>query len=46
MGSGQSLNDIDKGQVKAFKDLNLSISDISRRVNLSRKVLSYYLNNP
>ena len=46
MGSGKRLNDIEKGQIKAFKDLNLSISDISRRVNRSRKVIRRYLNDP
>ena len=46
MGSGKRLNDIEKRQIKAFKDLNLSISDISRRVNRSRKVIRRYLNDP
>ena len=46
MGSGKRLNDIEKGQIKAIKDLNLSISDISRRVNRSRKVIRRYLNDP
>ena len=45
-GSGKRLNDIEKGQIKAFKDLNLSISDISGRVNRSRKVTRCYLNDP
>ena len=30
---------------KAFKNLNLSISEISIRVNRSRKVISHYLNH-
>ena len=46
MDSGKRLNDIVKGQMNAFKDLNLSISDISRRVNRSRKILRCYLNDP
>ena len=46
MGSGKRLNDIEKGQIKAFKDLSLSILDISRRVNRSRKVIKRYLNDP
>ena len=47
MGSGKRLNDIEKGQIKAFKDFNLSISDdISRRVNRFRKVIRRYLNDP
>ena len=46
MGSGKRLNDIEKGQIKAIKDVNLSISDISRRVNRSRKVLRRCLNDP
>ena len=29
----------------AFKDLNLSISEISRKVNRSRKLISHYLNH-
>ena len=32
MGSGKRLNDIEKGQIKAIKDLNLSIPDISRKL--------------
>ena len=39
MGSGKRLNDIEKGQIKAIKDMNLSMSDISMRVNRSRKVI-------
>ena len=31
---------------KAIKDMNLSISDISMRVNRSRKVIRRYLNDP
>ena len=46
MGSGKRLNDIEKGQIKASKDLNLSISDISRRINRSRKVIRRCLNGP
>ena len=46
MGSGKRLNDIEKGQIKAIKDMNLSISDISRRVNRFRKVTRHYLNDP
>ena len=46
MSSGKRLNDIEKGQIKAFKDLNLSISDISMRVNRSRKIIRRYLNDP
>ena len=47
MDSGKRLNDIEKGQIKAFKNFNLSISDdISRRVNRSRKVIRCYLNDP
>ena len=43
MGSGKRLNDIENN---AIKDLNLSISDISRRVNRSRKIIRRYLNDP
>ena len=46
MGSGKRLNDIEKGQIKPFKDLNLSILEISRRINSSRKVISPHLNDP
>ena len=46
MGSGKSLNDIEKEQIKTFRDLNLSISEISRRVNCSGQVMSHYLNHP
>ena len=46
MGSGKRLNDIEKGQIKAIKDVNLSISDIFMRVNRSRKVIRRYLNDP
>ena len=46
MGSGKRLNDIEKGQIKVIKDLNLSISDISRRVIRSRKFIRRYLNDP
>ena len=46
MGSGKRLNDIEKGQIKAFKDWNLLISDISRRINRSRKIIRRYLNDP
>ena len=45
MGSGKRLNDTKNGQIKAFKDLNLSISDISRKVNRFRKVIRHYLND-
>ena len=45
MGSGKRLNDIEKGQIKAIKDLNLSIPDVSRKVNRSRKVVRRYLND-
>ena len=45
MGSGKRLNDTENGQIKAFKDLNLSISDISRKVNRFRKVIRHYLND-
>ena len=44
MGSGKRLNDIEKGQINAFKNLNLPISDIFRKVNRSRKVIRHYLN--
>ena len=37
---------LNKEFIKAFRDLNLSISDIFRRVNRSRKVMSRYLNDP
>ena len=46
MGSGKRLNDIEKGQIKAIKDVNLSISDIFMRVNRPRKVIRHYLNDP
>ena len=46
MSSGKRLNDIEKGQIKAFKGLNLSISYISMRVNRSRKIIRRYLNDP
>ena len=46
MDSGKRLNDIEKGKIRAFKDLNLSMSEISRRVNRSSKVISRYLNVP
>ena len=46
MSSGKRLNDIEKGQIKVFKDLNFSISEIFRKVNRSRKVIRHYLNDP
>ena len=46
MGSGKKLNDIEKVQIKAFKDLNLSISEISRRDNRSRNIISFHFLNP
>ena len=42
MGSGKRFYDIEKGQIKAFKDLNLSISEISGSGNCSRKIIFGY----
>ena len=42
MGSGKRLNGIEKVQIKAFKNLNLSTSEISRKVNRLRKVIYFH----
>ena len=39
MCSEKRLSDSEKEQIKAFKDLNLSILEIFSRVNRSRKVI-------
>lgn len=46
MPRGLSLNDIEKGKILAFKEEGLTISEISRKINRSRRVIQNFLKNP
>lgn len=44
MPSGKYLSEFEKGQITAFYEENLSISEIASRLNRSRKVVFNFLN--
>lgn len=46
MGKGPPLTDIEKGQILAFDESNMSHREIARRVNRSAKVVSNFLRDP
>ena len=43
MPKGKELNSFEKGQIDAFNKENVSISEIAKRLNRSRKVVSNFL---
>lgn len=46
MGRGSTLNLEEIGQLKAFRECGLNISQIASKINRSRKVITNYLNDP
>lgn len=43
MGRGKSLNDQEKGKIKAYKDMNLSNKEIARRIHRSSNLIDNYV---